>query len=378
MSVFLSNSGGVSLEIFPEYNFKDGGRKIEDRHRTRDGSEFVYKWGEYRLIEIDVKYVNSSFRTIVNSWWSVNEDLLYIDDDVPDSRWDVSSSIYESETYNMTEDTNIAGITVGKSGQKAYALGTSSEAIFQYSTLIDWEINSLSYDSKNLVVSSQDTTPVKSRFSDDGSKLFMLGQANLSLYQYTPQTAWEVESATYDNVSFDVSCWCVLPEGFDFNNDGSKFYVTDTNDNILRQFGTLTNWRIESAYYDNASFDASVQDSAIADVVVKPSGERFFLLGRSNDAIYQYDALTNDDVSSLSYSGEVVVDSQTIATRGMDISSDGSKLYFCGTFGGSNTYQRNMLVHGVTVRLINRSKPIDQFEKPYSDLFKGTIELGTY
>lgn len=76
--LFVDSSNGITVN--PEYNFKDSGKKIESRHRTRDGSEFVYKWGEFGRITMSIMYVNSSFKTIVNSWWSDNTDLLWMEE----------------------------------------------------------------------------------------------------------------------------------------------------------------------------------------------------------------------------------------------------------------------------------------------------------
>lgn len=65
------------VELQPEWNFKTKGEKVESRHRTRDGGEFVYKWGLVNNFEIPVSYVNSSFRYLANIWWRDNSPLIY-------------------------------------------------------------------------------------------------------------------------------------------------------------------------------------------------------------------------------------------------------------------------------------------------------------
>ena len=67
----------VCVQVRPEYNWKDSGEKVETRHRTRDGSEFVYKWGDFDKVSFGVSYVNSSFKSTVNSWWGDNTDLVF-------------------------------------------------------------------------------------------------------------------------------------------------------------------------------------------------------------------------------------------------------------------------------------------------------------
>ncbi len=76
--LFVDSSNGV--DVYPEYDMTDASRKVEARHRTRAGAEYVYTFGEYTQIKFSVKYVNSSFRAIVNSWWASNTDLLWMEE----------------------------------------------------------------------------------------------------------------------------------------------------------------------------------------------------------------------------------------------------------------------------------------------------------
>ena len=76
--LFVDSSTGVDID--PDYNFKEKDSKVESRHRSRDGSEFVYKWGDIQIINMGVSFVNSSFRAQVNSWWGGNVDLLWMEE----------------------------------------------------------------------------------------------------------------------------------------------------------------------------------------------------------------------------------------------------------------------------------------------------------
>lgn len=77
MPFILQINTSNQLTLYPKYNLKNDSVKIENRHRSRSGREFVYKWSEYRKIKLDVEFVDSSFRAIANSWWSSNTDLQF-------------------------------------------------------------------------------------------------------------------------------------------------------------------------------------------------------------------------------------------------------------------------------------------------------------
>lgn len=75
--LFVDSSNGVDIE--PEYDYLERDAKIESRHRTRSGKEFVYKFGDIGKFKFSVAYVNSSFKATVNSYWKSNTNLLFME-----------------------------------------------------------------------------------------------------------------------------------------------------------------------------------------------------------------------------------------------------------------------------------------------------------
>jgi len=76
--LFVDSDNGVTVE--PEWDLKEKDSKIETRNRTRSGAEYVYKWGDYQTTKFSVMYVNSDFKSIVNSYWNNNVDLLWMEE----------------------------------------------------------------------------------------------------------------------------------------------------------------------------------------------------------------------------------------------------------------------------------------------------------
>ena len=86
MSFYIATSGSLSVnsmvdyvQVYPEYNYELTGKKIEDRKRSRAGKEYVYKWSQYKGWKFDIFYVNCADMTKINSWWSGNDTLIFID-----------------------------------------------------------------------------------------------------------------------------------------------------------------------------------------------------------------------------------------------------------------------------------------------------------
>ena len=47
--------------------------------------------------------------------------------------------------------------------------------------------------------------PVGVAFSSDGTKMYIMDNSNLAVYQYTLSTAWNVSTASYASLSISVS-----------------------------------------------------------------------------------------------------------------------------------------------------------------------------
>lgn len=75
--LFVDSDNGVDID--PEYNYVQKDKKVEARHRVRSGKEYVYKFGEFNVFKFGVMYVDSSFKSIVNSYWNSNTELLFME-----------------------------------------------------------------------------------------------------------------------------------------------------------------------------------------------------------------------------------------------------------------------------------------------------------
>jgi|SRR5690606_33263283 len=63
------------------------------------------------------------------------------------------------------------------------------------------------------------------RLSPDGSKMYLLGYDNDTVYQFDLNIPYEIDSAAYNGVSFYVGSQVSLPVGLEFSGDGREMYV---------------------------------------------------------------------------------------------------------------------------------------------------------
>ena len=86
MAWILQASSASQVSLEPEYSYKDSAVKIENRHRTRDGSQYKYRWGKYDKIKFTVRYINSETQSVINTWWDTNVRLEWYEEGSIDVR----------------------------------------------------------------------------------------------------------------------------------------------------------------------------------------------------------------------------------------------------------------------------------------------------
>ena len=100
---------------------------------------------------------------------------------------------------------------------------------------VGYGLSSASYDSKSFSTASQTTSPRGFVFNSNGTKLFVLGTFEDSIFQYSLSTAFDISTASYDSVSLDVSSEDGSCNGLTFNNSGTKLYVVGAEfDNVYQ------------------------------------------------------------------------------------------------------------------------------------------------
>ena len=207
--------------------------------------------------------------------------------------YDISTGSYDSVSFSTaTQISALADVVMGIDGTKMYALGRTSKSIYQYSMTTAYDISTASYDSVLFNVSGQEANPVAFRFNSDGTKMYVTGQTNQTVYQYSLSTAYDISSASYDSKSFSIASQQTSPYGLNFSNDGSKFFITGGSTPTVHQYDMSTNFDVSTASYNSVSFDLSGQDAQFLTSVFSADGSKFYAAGTVPDEIFQYSTNT--------------------------------------------------------------------------------------
>jgi len=181
---------------------------------------------------------------------------------------------------------------------------------------------------------AQDTLPEEISWKSDGTSFYITGRQNDGTYQYNLSTAWDVSTATYDSF-FDTSAEELNVNGMDFKTDGTSFYVVGQSNDTVYQYNMSTAWDISTASYSSKSVSVNAQETIPQAVSFKSDGTSFYVVGSGSETVYQYDMTTAWDVSTASYANKSVDVSDVVAQgyppNGLAFKSDGTKMYVLST-----------------------------------------------
>jgi len=204
--------------------------------------------------------------------------------------FDLSTASYDSVTFSIAAQDGFAGTVIfNPTGTKMFIAGVNpSDAAHQYTLTTGFDLSTASYDSVSFSFSSQDGSPYSMAFNTTGTKMYMVGYGNYTLYQYSLTTGFDISTASYDSVSLLISSQDGQARDLVFSPDGTKMYMVGSENSSVYQYTLTTGFDLSTASYDSVSFSFSSQDSGARSIKFNTSGNKMYMLGYSNDTIYQY------------------------------------------------------------------------------------------
>lgn len=249
--------------------------------------------GVYDTVSLDL---NPPEATPWNLVFSEDGTKLYVTGNTGDkcrqysgTAWDLSTFTDDSKEFAFTTQTSQPfNIRWSLDGTKCYAVGRNNHTVWQYNASTSWDISTLSYASKSLVLNNISNTFTDMFFSPDGLILLTLTQATQSMDYYDLSVAWDVSTGVYD--SFKSSSFSFDPqsEGLFFNPNGLQMYIVESGDDKIFEFRITTPFDLSEITAEYTSKDVTAQEGQPRGVAFKQDGTKFYVCGSATDFAYQY------------------------------------------------------------------------------------------
>jgi hypothetical protein len=247
----------------------------------------------------------------------------------------LANAVYDGLSFSVaSQDANPTGVAFNSDGTKMYISGNSNDNVFQYSLSTAFDVSTASYDNVSLSVTPQTTVAIDLTFKPDGSVLYVSGTT--AVYQYTLSTSYDLSTASYASKSLTVSSQQSSNQSVKFNDDGTSVFIVGTSPRTVFQYTLSTAWDLSTGSYASKSFSVEAQDTQPSSLAFSTDGNKMFVLGRTADAVYQYSLSSSFDVSTASYDS-VSLDVSGLETNpfGITFSGNMQKMYIVGTSADS-------------------------------------------
>ena len=175
------------------------------------------------------------------------------------------------------QDTIVADFVFNDNGTKMFVVGNNTGRIYEYTLGTAYDVTTASHII-SIPVYNQDDNPSGIAFNNDGTKMFVVGNKNDSIYEYTLTTGFSLATASYSTNSFSVNTQDNAPSGIAFNNDGTKMFITGDEYAKVYEYALGAAYDVTSAIYSNNSFSVA-QDNSPQGLAFNSDGTNMVIIG---------------------------------------------------------------------------------------------------
>ncbi len=282
--------------------------------------------------------------------------------------FDVSKAVYagDGERFSVAgQDTNPRSLAFNNDDTKMFVLGDAGDNVNEYALGTAFDVSTAVYagDGERFSVASQETQPFSLAFSSDGSKMYVTGFSGGDINEYALGTAFDVSTSVYagDPERFDVSGQETFPTSLAFSNDGTKMFVLGLFGDVVNEYALGTAFDVSTAVYagNGERFAVGVQESDPTSLSFNKDGTKMYVIGLAGDDINEYALGTAFDVSTAVYAGDgerFSVNSQEGQPNSLAFSNDGTKMFVIGADGDDiNEYTLFNFAPSVSSIVVNGS-----------------------
>jgi sugar lactone lactonase YvrE len=248
----------------------------------------------------------------------------------PNLYFDITTAIYEQNFSVAAKDTFPQGLAFNTDGTKMFVVGAGNDSVYEYSLSIAFDI-STAFFIDSFSVSAQETFPTGIAFNTNGTKMFIVGDIGNDVNEYDLSVAFDISSAVYSQ-NFSVSAEETQPSGLAFNTDGTKMFIVGFSGDDVNEYDLSIGFDVSTAVYSQ-NFSVSSEDTQPQGITFNVDGTRMFIVGVITSTVYKYTLETGFDLSTAYFVDSFSIAAQDTNAQDIAFNNDGSKMFICGGAG---------------------------------------------
>ena len=270
--------------------------------------------------------------------------------DLIEGTFDASTAVFIDATLISSQEVNPSGMAFSNDGTKMYVIGVFSNEVNEYALSPAFDASTRRYTDAFTGLINQDNSPTDMAFSNDGTRMFILGTENGGrLHEYTLSTPFDVSHAAFANTTSISET--ATPTGIAFSNDGTKMFIIGSTGSDVNEYTLTIPFNATTRTFVNAtSFSSPLLTSV--NMAFSNDGTKMFVLvfiGFDRDEVHEYTLSTPFDASTTTFIDATSISAQEQSPKGMAFSNDGSKMFVIGDAGDDVNEYALSSVYPITV-----------------------------
>ena len=307
-------------------------------------------------------------------------DVNYTGNELTDSNSNVmataivtASAPFQTTDFYIAEDRLPTGVKFSTNGTKMFVVASENATVYEYTLSIPFNVTTSTY-ANSLYLGLRDDSPTGITFSNDGAKMFIVGSTTDRVYEYALSTPFNVTTST-SSASHYVGLQDDSPTGVTFSNDGAKMFIVGEQNDSIYEYALSTPFNVATSTLVN-SLNVSSQNANPSDIAFSTNGEKMFLVGTLTDLVYEYTLSTSFNVTTSTFVNSLYVGSKDNSPQGITFSTNGEKLFFIAS-QNATVYEHtlpasfDLVLHPPTFTA--QSDSLTQTSVTFSEAINGTL-----
>ena len=267
--------------------------------------------------------------------------------------FDASTRTFVDATSIKSQERSPTGMTFSSDGTKMFVIGDSSNAVNEYALSAPFDVSTRTFiDSVSVVV--HDIIPTGIAFSNDGTRLFMIGISLDKVNEYhlpvpfafsygcnpwnactftggrtiPPHFPERPDATLFDATS--IRSQEVDPRGMAFSSDGTKMFVIGIAGKDVNEYTLSAPFDASTRTFVDAT-SISEQETIPTGIAFSSDGTKMFVIGDEGDDVNEYTLSTPFDASTLDFVDATPISEQETVPTDIAFSNDGAKMFVLGT-----------------------------------------------
>ena len=265
--------------------------------------------------------------------------------------FDASTRTFVDATSIRDHETQPRGMAFSNDGAKMFVIGGIIDSVKEYALSTPFDASTLTLTDAT-DISSQDGQPRGMAFSNYGTKMFVIDSGTDDVNEYALSTPFDASTLAFIDAA-DISSWETDPTGIAFSNDGTKMFILGGDGDDVNEYDLSSPFDASTRSFVDAT-GIGGQDTSPRGIAFSNDGTKMFMLGGDGDDVNEYDLSAPFDASTRRFIDATSISEQETDPQGIAFSSDGAKMFVIGDAGdGVNEYD----LHSVYPITVTRTPP---------------------